>query len=239
MIPSFFLCTPIQDRVTEISRTSNKVTSNHAYTEGILTVRNAQAQDSGVYTCKVTDHNWNKNKESYEMMIIKDEGQSYIQLMERNNYTNVGAEAKKTVSLAVQYKGYPHPTLQWYKPDGTEIPHGISFSGKYNLTTLDDKSTLYIFNTSILNSGIYTLKASNGAVLKKLDFKVTIFDKPVVAIDDVYVQAGEKAHVQCRVKSHIKPIVTWVFQPCSIEPRWPSCGKSIIQDFNVSIFGGL
>ncbi|XP_061389620.1 platelet-derived growth factor receptor alpha, partial [Musca vetustissima] len=219
------------ERVVKTSRPSEKFTVNHTYTESLLTIRNAQLSDTGKYTCHVTDHSKNKNKDSYDMVIL-EEGQSYIDMHEQNNYYEVASTANKTMQMAVLYKGYPHPTLQWFRPDGSEIPQGTSFSGKYNVTTLDDKTTLYIKNANLLDSGIYTVRALNGNVRKEQQFKVTVHDTPIVAIDDVYVHEGEKAHVQCRVKSHIKPIVTWIFEPCSIEPRWPSCNKNVIQDFN-------
>ncbi|XP_075152241.1 PDGF- and VEGF-receptor related isoform X3 [Haematobia irritans] len=220
-----------KDRVIEISRRSSKYTAQHTYTEGILTVKNAQLSDSGKYTCNVIDHSKHKNRDSYDMVIMED-GQSYIELREPNDYYEVKSPANKTMQMAIVYKGYPHPSLHWYKPDGSEIPQGISASGKYNVSTLDDKTTLIIRNVNLLDSGRYVVKASNGEVLEEREFNATVFDKPIVAINDVYVHAGEKAHVQCFVKSHVKPIVTWVFEPCSIEPRWPSCSKELIQDFN-------
>ncbi|XP_073825355.1 PDGF- and VEGF-receptor related isoform X16 [Musca autumnalis] len=219
------------ERVTQTSRPTNRYTVNHTYTESVLTIKNAQLSDTGKYTCNVTDHSNNKNRDSYDMVIM-EEGQSYINIDEPNGYYELASLANKTVQMAVLYKGYPHPTLQWFRPDGTEIPHGVSFNGKYNVTTLDDKTTLFIKNANLLDSGVYTVRAQNGNVRKEREFTVTVHDTPIVTIDDVYVHEGEKAHVQCRVKSHKKPIVTWVFEPCSIEPRWPSCNKNIIQDFN-------
>uniref|UniRef100_A0A1I8MMD5 Protein tyrosine kinase n=1 Tax=Musca domestica TaxID=7370 RepID=A0A1I8MMD5_MUSDO len=219
------------ERVTQVSRPTNKYTVHHTYTESILTIRNAQLSDTGKYTCDVMDHSKHKNKDSYDMVIM-EEGQSYIDMHEQNNYYEIASTANKTMQMVVLYKGYPHPTLQWFRPDGTEIPQGVSFNGKYNVTTLDHKSTLYIKNASLLDSGVYVVRAANGNVRKEREFTVTVHDSPMVAIDDVYVHEGEKAHVQCRVKSHVKAIVTWVFQPCSIEPRWPSCDKKLIQDFN-------
>uniref|UniRef100_A0A1I8QDA6 Receptor protein-tyrosine kinase n=1 Tax=Stomoxys calcitrans TaxID=35570 RepID=A0A1I8QDA6_STOCA len=218
-------------RTTEISRKSSKYTAQHTFTEGVLTVSNAQLSDSGKYTCNVTDHSNHKNKDSYDMVIM-EEGQSYIEIRETNDYYEVKSPANKTMQMAILYKGYPHPSLKWYGPDGTQIPQGISGNGKYNVSTLDDKTTLTVRNVHLLDSGRYVVKASNGVVEKELEFNATIFDKPIVAISDVYVHEGEKAHVQCHVKSHVKPIVTWVFRPCSITPRWPSCTKKLIQDFN-------
>lgn len=134
--------------------------------------------------------------------------------------------------MTVRFSGFPWPSLTWYRPDGSEILP-IS-NGKFNVTTTETASTLKILQPRLLDSGIYTINASNGITSKSQQFNVTISDVPIVTMSDVFVGENEQAHIICKVQSYPKSIVTWVFTPCSIKPRWPFCDtKSVIQHFQV------
>uniref|UniRef100_A0A1B0ASF9 Receptor protein-tyrosine kinase n=1 Tax=Glossina palpalis gambiensis TaxID=67801 RepID=A0A1B0ASF9_9MUSC len=170
-----------------------------------------------------------KARNSYRM-IIMEKGTSYINISEPNDYYVIREKANKTIQMTVRYSGYPWPTLTWYRPDGSEIlpvPNQ-----KFNITTTETSSTLKISNPRLLDSGTYVINATNGYTTKSQQFNVSISDIPIVSVDDVFVQADEKAHVTCQVQSHPISLITWVFTPCSIAPRWPSCDKKVIQDFN-------
>uniref|UniRef100_A0A1B0AEL6 Receptor protein-tyrosine kinase n=1 Tax=Glossina pallidipes TaxID=7398 RepID=A0A1B0AEL6_GLOPL len=170
-----------------------------------------------------------KARNSYRM-IIMEKGTSYINISEPNDYYVIREKANKTIQMTVRYSGYPWPTLTWYRPDGSEIlpvPNQ-----KFNITTTESSSTLKISNPRLLDSGTYVINATNGYTTKSQQFNVSISDIPIVSVDDVFVQADEKAHVICQVQSHPISLITWVFTPCSIAPRWPSCDKKVIQDFN-------
>lgn len=192
-------------------------------------MKNAKTTDSGRYVCNVSDHVSNKAKSSYNMLIV-GKNESYIKMDESNKYYTINEKANKTVQMSVRYSGYPWPTLKWYSPNGTEIFK----SHKYDITTDDISSTLKIYNTRLWDTGTYIVEATNTETSLRREFNVTIEDIPIVTVEDVYVKAGEKAHVECRVQSHRKAVVVWAFFPCSIEPRWPSCTNKVIQDFNVS-----
>ncbi|XP_037824042.1 vascular endothelial growth factor receptor 1 isoform X1 [Lucilia sericata] len=216
-----------ETRFIEKSLPNVKVTETHVYGRNILTVKNAKISDSGRYTCNVSDHSSNKAKSSYNMLIVR-KGESYIKMRESNDYYTINEKANKTVQMSVRYSGYPWPKLKWYNPNGTEIFN----NHKFEITTDDVSSTLKIYNTRLWDTGTYTVEATNTDTTMKREFNVTIEDIPIVMMEDVYVHADEKAHVQCRVQSHQLASVSWVFEPCSIEPRWPSCSKVVIHDFN-------
>lgn len=162
------------------------------------------------------------------LIVAKDE--SYIKMRESNDYYTINEKANKTVQMSVRYSGYPWPKLKWYNPKGSEIFN----NNKFEITIDDVSSTLKIYNTRLWDTGIYVVEATNTETTLKREFTVTIEDIPIISMSDVYVHANEKAHMQCRVQSHQKPLVSWVFEPCSIVPRWPSCSNKLIQDFNVS-----
>ncbi|XP_054082940.1 mast/stem cell growth factor receptor Kit isoform X2 [Zeugodacus cucurbitae] len=202
-------------------------TSTHQIGEAKLTILNAKKSDSGLYECICTDHSKNVGRNNYQMTVLnRDEG--YINISEPSGYYKIASNANKKVQINVKYRGYPFPTLTWHKPDNTQIHP----SKKYIINTTDTSITLQILNAQLEDSGEYVVRAKNELLMKELKFNVSISDKPKVTVDDVYVQAGEEAHLQCKVLAYPAAIVSWVFTPCSIAPRWPSCDKRLEQNFN-------
>ncbi|XP_053961077.1 vascular endothelial growth factor receptor 1 isoform X2 [Anastrepha ludens] len=202
-------------------------TSTHQLGLAMLTILNAQKSDSGLYECICTDHSNNVGRNNYQMTVLnRDEG--YINISEPSGYYKIISAANKKVQINVKYRGYPFPTLTWYKPDKTQIHP----SKKYMINTTDASITLQILDAQLEDSGEYIIRAKNELLVKELQFNVSITDRPKVSVEDVYVQAGEEAHLRCRVLSYPTAIVSWLFTPCSISPRWPSCDKRLEQNFN-------
>ncbi|XP_054744163.1 vascular endothelial growth factor receptor 1 isoform X4 [Anastrepha obliqua] len=202
-------------------------TSTHQLGLAMLTILNAQKSDSGLYECICTDHSNNVGRNNYQMTVLnRDEG--YINISEPLGYSKITSAANKKVQINVKYRGYPFPTLTWYKPDKTQIHP----SKKYMINTTDASITLQILDAQLEDSGEYIIRAKNELLVKELQFNVSIIDRPKVSVEDVYVQAGEEAHLRCRVLSYPTAIVSWLFTPCSISPRWPSCDKRLEQNFN-------
>uniref|UniRef100_A0A034VFS1 Vascular endothelial growth factor receptor 1 n=1 Tax=Bactrocera dorsalis TaxID=27457 RepID=A0A034VFS1_BACDO len=216
-----------EDRMIKTIPTFINKTSTHQVGEAKLTILNAKKSDSGLYECICTDHSKNVGRNNYQMTILnRDEG--YINISEPSGYYKIASSANKKVQINVKYRGYPFPTLTWYKPDNTQIHP----SKKYIINTTDTSITLQIVNAQLEDSGEYVIRAKNELLVKELKFNVSISDKPKVTVEDVYVQAGEEAHLQCKVLSFPYAVVSWVFTPCSISPRWPSCNKRMDQSFN-------
>lgn len=148
-------------------------------------------------------------------------------MKEPNDYYVIREQANKTIILSVKYRGHPPATLKWYKPDGTEVHP----THKYIVNTTDSTSMLKILNVQMIDSGDYMVRAENGLKSQIRTFNVSVSDAPIVNVNDVYVQVGEEAHLECRVLSYPTANVTWVFKPCKLQPRWPSCDNKIEQRF--------
>ncbi|XP_067624151.1 vascular endothelial growth factor receptor 1 isoform X3 [Eurosta solidaginis] len=216
-----------ENRMIKIKPQYINQTSTHQVGLAVLKIFNAQKSDSGLYECICTDHSNNVGRNNYQMTVLnKDEG--YINISEPSGYYKIGSTANKTIQINVKYRGYPFPTLTWYKPDKTQIHP----SKKYVINTTDTSITLQIFNAQLEDSGAYIIRAKNELLVKELQFNVSIMDKPKVTVDDVYVKAGEEAHLKCRVLAYPNAAVTWLYTPCSITPRWPSCDKRYEQNLN-------
>nr|XP_036222266.1 vascular endothelial growth factor receptor 1 isoform X12 [Bactrocera oleae] len=216
-----------KDRMIKTTATFINKTLTHQVGGAKLTILNAKKSDSGLYECICTDHSNNVGRNNYQMTVL-NRGEGYINISEPSGYYKIASNANKKVQINVKYRGYPFPTLTWHKPDNTQIHP----SKKYMINTTDTSITLQILNAQLEDCGEYVIRANNELLVKELRFNVSISDKPKVTVDDVYVQAGEEAHLQCKVLSYPFAVVSWVFTPCSISPRWPSCNKRMDQNFN-------
>lgn len=132
--------------------------------------------------------------------------------------------------MTVNFEGFPQPTFKWYKPNGIEI-----WETEPNLKIISSESStmLQLLNAQLEDSGTYKVKGTNGVNSKELEFNVSVFSPPVLKMDDVYVVEGKEAHLNCTVMSYPTAVVTFLFQPCSLQPRWPTCQKPT-QNFSVS-----
>ncbi|XP_030384764.1 vascular endothelial growth factor receptor 1 isoform X2 [Scaptodrosophila lebanonensis] len=207
--------------------------TTHKLGRKLLRVTNAGLSDSGFYNCTVTDPKGNVKIANYKMKIMEPNS-SYLEMKEPSDHYKVRENANKTVQITVEFRGFPQPTLKWYKPDGSEI---WETGGRFSITFKEGStstSTLLLRNAQLLDSGRYIVKGTNGIDFKQLEFNVSISSKPIVSLHDVYVEEGHEAALNCTVKSFPTALVTWVFTPCSTQPHWPSCDNRFSQTFNSS-----
>lgn len=133
--------------------------------------------------------------------------------------------------MTANFEGFPPPTFKWYKPKGIEI---WETEPNLKINSTENSTTLKLLNAQLEDSGNYTLKGTNGVDNKNVTFVLSVNSAPVLQMDDVYVVEGKEAHVNCTVMSYPTAVVTFLFQPCSLQPRWPTCQKPT-QNFSVSV----
>lgn len=133
--------------------------------------------------------------------------------------------------MTANFEGFPQPTFKWYKPKGIEI---WETEPNLKINSTENSTTLKLLNAQLEDSGNYTLKGTNGVDNKNVTFVLSVNSAPVLQMDDVYVVEGKEAHVNCTVMSYPTAVVTFLFQPCSLRPRWPTCQKPT-QNFSVSV----
>lgn len=132
--------------------------------------------------------------------------------------------------MTANFEGFPQPTFKWYKPNGIEV---WDTEPNFKILATESSTTLKILNAQLEDSGTYTLKGTNGVDAKQLDFNVSVISGPVLSMNDVYVVAGEEAHLNCSVKSYPPAVVTFMYKACRLKPRWPECEQAS-QNFSVS-----
>lgn len=132
--------------------------------------------------------------------------------------------------MTANFKGYPQPSFKWYKPNGIAVGETEQ---NLNIISTESSITLRMVNAQLKDSGTYILEGTNVYDTKKLVFNVNVISPPVLSMDDVYVMEGREAHLKCTVQSYPTAAVTFLFQPCSLKPRWPTC-QTPFQNLSVS-----
>ncbi|XP_068143808.1 vascular endothelial growth factor receptor 1 isoform X3 [Drosophila tropicalis] len=201
--------------------------NTHKTASSILTVVHAEESDTGAYKCIVKDET-GEEFSSFKIKVMEPKS-SYLDVREPSNHYNVREVANKTIQMTAIFEGFPEPTFKWYKPNGNEIWETES---NFKIISTELSTTLQLLNAQLENSGTYKLKGTNGVNSKQLEFNVSVISGPVLSMEDVYVQEGHQAHLNCTVMSYPTAIVTFLFKPCKLEPRWPTCHNLPQQNFS-------
>ncbi|KAH8263498.1 hypothetical protein KR044_009761, partial [Drosophila immigrans] len=207
----------------------NVKNNTHKLGRSTLTVRNAKIEDKGVYKCTVKGEYGAPEFSSYKMNIMPPNS-TYLTVREPSQHYIVQEHANRSIQMNAVFEGFPAPTFKWYKPNGIEV---WETEQNFKIMSTESSTTLKVINAQLENSGTYILKGTNGIDSKQLEFNVSVISGPVLSMDDVYVVEGREAHLNCTVQSYPTAVVTFLFKPCSLKPRWPSCSVAT-QNFSVT-----
>ncbi|KAH8378483.1 hypothetical protein KR093_011649, partial [Drosophila rubida] len=202
----------------------------HKLGRSTLTVRDAKLEDKGVYKCTVKGDYGAQEFSSYKMYIMPPNS-TYLKVREPSNHYIVQEHANRSIQMNAVFEGFPAPTFKWYKPNGIEV---WETEQNFKIMSTESSTTLKVINAQLENSGTYVLKGTNGIDSKQLEFNVSVISGPVLSMEDVYVVEGREAHLNCTVRSYPTAVVTFLFKPCSLKPRWPSCSAATQNFSNLS-----
>ncbi|SPP79794.1 blast:Platelet-derived growth factor receptor alpha [Drosophila guanche] len=212
-------------------RFDNTMKNNtHVVGSSKLTVTQVQRTDEGPYKCIVTDSFDRQQFISYKIKVMQPNS-SYLDVREPAGHYNVNEFANRTITMTAEFGGYPQPSFKWYKPDGSEI---WQTEHNFNIVSEESSTTLRLHNAQLKDSGTYVLKGTNGNVTRSLEYNVSVMSSPELSMEDVYVQAGNEAHLDCLVRSFPPAVVTFLFRPCTLVPRWPTC-STLNQNFSFNV----
>ncbi|BFF95551.1 vascular endothelial growth factor receptor kdr-like [Drosophila madeirensis] len=210
-------------------RFDNTMKNNtHVVGSSKLTVTQVRHTDEGPYKCIVTDSFDRQQFISYKIKVMQPNS-SYLDVREPAGHYNVNEFANRTITMTAEFGGYPQPSFKWYKPDGSEI---WQTEHNFNIVSEESSTTLRLHNAQLKDSGTYVLKGTNGNVTRSLEYNVSVMSSPELSMEDVYVQAGNEAHLDCLVRSFPPAVVTFLFRPCTLVPRWPTCA-TLNQNFSL------
>ena len=172
-----------------------------------LKLKQAQKSDTGIWVCRAVN-GFGSVSVNIEL-VVTESTQSESQLVQVAapvfTKTTLGLQStiKKVTgsSLVVRCEalGSPRPRMSW-------LHNGrpVTSSGLLSLPALQET-----------DGGVYTCLATNLAGTGKLQFSITV-ESPRVelpgvgSVDNVTVQTGETAMLQCRVTSSLTPAIQWL-----------------------------
>ena len=203
----------------KIDYTWTRVKTNKSY----LKLKSAQKTDTGVWECRAVN-GFGSVSVKIEL-VVADTSVSESELLQ----IAAPVFTKTTKSL--------HSTIKKLTGESLQIRCGALGSPKPQMSWLHNGRPVKGSNSGVLkfdkleeaHSGVYTCLATNLAGTGKLQFHVTV-ESPRVelpgvnGVDNVTVEAGEAAMLQCRVTSGLTPAIQWLRR---VEPGSGSLQHSI------------
>ncbi|XP_036128071.1 hemicentin-1 [Molossus molossus] len=170
----------------------------------VLTIEDAQVQDTGRYTCEATnvagktEKNYNVNIWVPPNIYGSDE-LAQLTVIEGN-----------LLSLLCESSGLPPPNLIWEKK-GSPVP--ADSAGR--VRTLSGGRQLQISVAENADAGLYTCVASNVAGTTKKDYNLQVYIRPTIANSgsqptEIVVTRGKSISLECEVQGIPQPTVTWM-----------------------------
>ena len=182
-----------------------------------LKLKQAQKSDTGIWVCRAVN-GFGSVSVNIEL-VVTESAQSDSELVQvaapvfTASTLGLQSSLKKVTGSSLRVRcealGSPRPRMSW-------LHNGrpLTTSGLLNLPSLQET-----------DGGVYTCLATNLAGTGKLQFSITV-ESPRVelpgvgSVDNVTVQTGETALLQCRVTSGLTPSIQWL-------RRVPARGQSV------------
>ncbi|XP_050295850.1 vascular endothelial growth factor receptor 1-like [Anthonomus grandis grandis] len=212
-----------------------KMISNNRKEEYVstLTVKDVKLEDSGVYTCKVSDsQNHEESSELY--VIIHDKNACSIKIKRHENeHQNLPADLEfgQTALWVLDVLAHPLPELIWFDQHGHIIKNNEHFDLKYE----KDQVILKIVNVTLEDDGIYKLRGISSREnssktchqIDEIPLTLIIYEKPSVCLNQkgpcksthnkipIIYELNEITEVECRAVGNPTPTITWEENICN------------------------
>ncbi|KAK3867232.1 hypothetical protein Pcinc_027289 [Petrolisthes cinctipes] len=189
--------------IIEWSRSANTLPAQAVVNQGELMIPNAQAIDSGVYVCRITDKRTSSFRESSTRIIIIATSVGSIPTVRMQPERQTISQGN-SVELMCITTGDPRPTITW-----TKVNEDIGFN------VILDGPVLRINNAMVNDRGMYVCTAQNdaGSAQAAAIVEVERREPPVIEIYPKVQQTiviGASALFQCHLTAGIpNPTVRW------------------------------
>ncbi|XP_044736869.1 vascular endothelial growth factor receptor kdr-like [Chrysoperla carnea] len=173
-----------------------------------LILSNLSKEDSGNYTCFVTDDHKNVKKRTITVN-VKD--QPYINLSSLSSSKPTPQKVGLDVKFIVRVDAYPAvKKYEWFF-NNNEIITDVH----YDIKNTYKNSTLIISRVNISDDGVYMLRAINDAGFQTINMTLIVRDKPKVSISGPsYILLDTNQPFQCTVMGNPIPEIYWSFKKC-------------------------
>ncbi|XP_067903456.1 vascular endothelial growth factor receptor kdr-like [Heterodontus francisci] len=190
----------------------------------ILTLKDVQRSDKGIYICKVLNKNISQNR---TRVIVIDKPFIKAEFKKGNALDILAGE--KPVKLSVKVNAFPIPEVSWYK-NGKLITQNQTcyiqnhYSLKIMQVSKDDEGNY----TISLNNKLHNLQKNLTITLRvHRNEKPQIYDKGAVSQDERFYQLGKRHKLTCTAFGIPAPTFQWEWQPCIIRMSYTWCETNI------------
>ncbi|NXA32253.1 PGFRB factor, partial [Eudromia elegans] len=185
----------------------------------ILIIQNAELDDSGTYTCNVSEGYHEKTDRKDITVHVIERG--FVRFHTRLASTEY-AEVHKSRTIQVEVEAYPPPNIMWLKNNKTLIMESNSeFTiSTRNLSETRYQTALVLVRVKQEEGGFYTIRASNEDDVQELSFHLQI-NVPAKVVDlkeNSSASSGEQT-VTCSAEGMPQPEISW--STCS-DIKWCS-----------------
>ncbi|KAK9883627.1 hypothetical protein WA026_001798 [Henosepilachna vigintioctopunctata] len=211
------------DNRMQLSEISGEDPENQDFFYNTLTVQNTSLDDSGTYTCTVSDYQDHVNENSIDVVINEN---LFIRLSTESCSAEVIGEIQN-INCSVEIYAHPLPNVTWLNNENETIPFDSSqYVEKINSTNMIAR--LQIGNITTEDVGIYTIIAENEYDNANLTFFIDVIKKPIIELklEEEFQMINEKITVECIVTSYPEPFVDLMYKPCFDD----SCDYEILED---------
>ncbi|KAL3282973.1 hypothetical protein HHI36_006131, partial [Cryptolaemus montrouzieri] len=182
------------------SKDNGQLPYNSREENGVLTVSNANARDSGVYICTITTTNGASGRGTAQVEIIEPEGE-YPTVSVSSDRLSISRGSSN--QLRCDATGSPTPSIKWKKSNGDFSEHVEQIG-----------SILYIRNADERDEGTYLCVASNrlGLAQAHVDVYISRGYAPTVRIypdSTQRVLAGHTLDLECISEGGSPSRITW------------------------------
>ncbi|XP_013419361.1 titin-like [Lingula anatina] len=195
--------------------------------QAVLSIKNATPNDSGVYTCKITNklgHAQCSSTVTVKPDMFKKKEAAKVAPTFTAKFKDVEVTPKRDTYLECKIKGSPAPEVTWYHNNKP-----LKDSKHIKMEKIGDMHILNIYKVTPEDEGEYTCKAVNTAGEVSHNARVSVakpkeptfsgyapqFSKKVYNVDAV---EGEKAKFECRVMGDPEPDVQWFKDGQPLQP---------------------
>ncbi|XP_037364848.1 platelet-derived growth factor receptor beta isoform X3 [Talpa occidentalis] len=189
-----------------------------AHIRSILHIPNAELDDSGTYTCNVSESvNDHRDEKDINITVVES---GYVRVLGELDAVQF-AELHRSRTLQVVFESYPPPTVMWFKDNRTL---GDSSAGEIALSTRNVSETRYVSELTLVRvkvaeAGRYTMRAFHEDAEAQLSFHLQVnVPARVLELSESHPASGEQT-VRCRGRGMPQPHLTW--STCSDLKRCP------------------
>ncbi|XP_066150407.1 vascular endothelial growth factor receptor 1-like [Euwallacea fornicatus] len=225
----------------EVKNTRKEIIEGKTYFKSNILIFDAKLNDSGIYSCHVSDRQG--NEEHAETFIpIHSKEECFVKIKPQNNQHNIEEETGSSAQWILDIEAHPEVQLTWYNNNGEVI---TKHNEKYDIEEIAKNQVVFrIKNMSLEDAGLYRVKGvsqrdkpvGNCPQIEEVSLVLTVVGKPTVCLGPedkcntqripfVIYLANQEANMSCLARGFPAPVITWEKQDC------PNIGSSC--DFSV------